>query len=514
MFVQIHGAPHRYVRIVESYRDAEGRTQKRVVRNLGRLDALLQKDPLAVEKLKQELAGARRNRRQLDEQSRLGGLEELLERISSRSAFPGIFPEFHYGHYVLRSLWNGALALPEKIRTLKDVIQPTPAFQKAIFLLICDLALGKQTKAMFRAEPSNTWLGFLQVPADAQTRRDVLEFLGRHQHALFQWISRKLALSTEAAVWIRNASGLLRASSTDRLVALVDDRGFQLGFEVSTGKQFAQSPSDVERLLKGHFQDFSSFRQLPGDGSGWYFKLLDRVSLREVLPQASFNTGLLVRNPTGAEETAAMHRQAMEMLSMNALEAPLQQPQASSLHRHQGLSFWLCNAERSKAATKEDIARICRLWEPLYWHASSMMRRLIHHSEDDDHPVLEQGLIAASLLAALMLRLLQQKSEQRGVRLPLEAIVQGLSEARVLAVKIPSRDSASENEQVLFLRITSAESDRFENSQELSEQSLLMQAVGLSEPPRISRLAELASSLGTRFNSPTDAVGGKLWLRM
>ena len=143
-----------------------------------------------------------------------------------------------------------------------------------------------------------------------------------------------------------------------------------------------------------------------------------------------------------------------------------------------------------------------------------MMRRLIHHSEDDDHPVLEQGLIAASLLAALMLRLLQQKSEQRGVRLPLEAIVQGLSEARVLAVKIPSRDSASENEQVLFLRITSAESDRFENSQELSEQSLLMQAVGLSEPPRISRLAELASSLGTRFNSPTDAVGGKLWLRM
>ena len=43
-----------YVRLMEAYRNEDGKKRARVIKNYGRLDALLADDPLALDKLKKK----------------------------------------------------------------------------------------------------------------------------------------------------------------------------------------------------------------------------------------------------------------------------------------------------------------------------------------------------------------------------------------------------------------------------------------------------------------------------
>ena len=48
-----------YIRLMEAYRDADGKKKSRVIKNYGRLDDLLAEDPLALDKLKKKYSDER-----------------------------------------------------------------------------------------------------------------------------------------------------------------------------------------------------------------------------------------------------------------------------------------------------------------------------------------------------------------------------------------------------------------------------------------------------------------------
>ena len=103
-----------YVRLMEAYRDADGKKKSRVIKNYGRLDDLLAEDPLALDKLKKKYSDERNAKKQAIAKERLESAMRVIER--SAKPEPARFllnfnPALHYGHYAVRSIWDNDLGL-------------------------------------------------------------------------------------------------------------------------------------------------------------------------------------------------------------------------------------------------------------------------------------------------------------------------------------------------------------------------------------------------------------------
>lgn len=68
MFIGIvTGGKYKYVKLLEGYRDENGKTRNRVVKTFGRLDVLLKEDPEAVNKLKAKYNGQHKEKLELQQ---------------------------------------------------------------------------------------------------------------------------------------------------------------------------------------------------------------------------------------------------------------------------------------------------------------------------------------------------------------------------------------------------------------------------------------------------------------
>ena len=80
MFIGIvTGGKYKYVKLLEGYRDENGKTRNRVVKTFGRLDVLLKEDPEAVNKLKAKYNGQHKEKLELQQKQRLKDLEETMD---------------------------------------------------------------------------------------------------------------------------------------------------------------------------------------------------------------------------------------------------------------------------------------------------------------------------------------------------------------------------------------------------------------------------------------------------
>lgn len=119
MYVTTNGTGNnKYVVLMESYRDDQGVSRKRVVERLGRLDALLKDDPMALENLKAKYAGMMKDKRlELDFERQAKAAAMLAASKAASDEMP--FPTLNYGHYPLLRIWEEDLGLKRKLNYLQ-----------------------------------------------------------------------------------------------------------------------------------------------------------------------------------------------------------------------------------------------------------------------------------------------------------------------------------------------------------------------------------------------------------
>lgn len=127
MYVTTNGTGNnKYVVLMESYRDDQGVSRKRVVERLGRLDALLKDDPMALERLKAKYAGMMKDKRlELDFERKTNAAAMLAASDAASDEMP--FPTLNYGHYPLLRIWDEDLGLKRKLNYLQR-FHPTCGF--------------------------------------------------------------------------------------------------------------------------------------------------------------------------------------------------------------------------------------------------------------------------------------------------------------------------------------------------------------------------------------------------
>lgn len=123
MFVQIKKAGGaEYIYVIESYR-RNGVIAHRTVKKLGRLDKFLEKDPEALEKLREEV---RRNSNELRSFSTAGAVAQIQSVAVKRDSeeLQDGMPTLNYSSFVLKAVWNGCLKLDYRLQYLQRRYHP------------------------------------------------------------------------------------------------------------------------------------------------------------------------------------------------------------------------------------------------------------------------------------------------------------------------------------------------------------------------------------------------------
>ena len=129
-----------YVRLMESYRDENGKVKHKVVQNLGRLDILSQSDPNYLENLKKKYQEDYAEKSRLQSLNRLAQVQNLLSFDNNSSAGAPL-PLLQYGHYLLKKIWDDHLHLDRKFKDIQH----------------------RQTKAKFDLNAVVSYLCFLKI---------------------------------------------------------------------------------------------------------------------------------------------------------------------------------------------------------------------------------------------------------------------------------------------------------------------------------------------------------------
>lgn len=146
-----------YVKLVEGYRNEEGKPRYRVIQNFGRLDAMLAKDPQALEKLKAQYSEAREAKKIATANQRYQDVQAVLSvKAQEKDYLP--FPNLLYGHYVLKKLWDDELCLKRKL----EYIQRTSKIQYDLNAAVSYLTFLKATdpaSVLYCFETKDRFLG-------------------------------------------------------------------------------------------------------------------------------------------------------------------------------------------------------------------------------------------------------------------------------------------------------------------------------------------------------------------
>lgn len=123
MFIaKIKSGKNTYVRLMESYRNEEGKPSSRTVKNFGRYEDLIKDNPNAFEELKAKYKEDKETKSQLTQDERHREVERILSlKVPDPSGSDDVSesPSLSYGHYVLKRLWEEDLQIDRKISYLK-----------------------------------------------------------------------------------------------------------------------------------------------------------------------------------------------------------------------------------------------------------------------------------------------------------------------------------------------------------------------------------------------------------
>ena len=143
---------YKYVRVCESYRNAEGKPRSKVIENHGRLDQLEAKDPEYVAKLRERVRQeneAAKAAYALNLENAAQSRIRRLESISQGTPDYGFAEPINIGSALLRQVWKEDLNLPQVFRYLQSKTEISYSYDQAAFLLTTQRILrpGSKKKA-------------------------------------------------------------------------------------------------------------------------------------------------------------------------------------------------------------------------------------------------------------------------------------------------------------------------------------------------------------------------------
>lgn len=194
MFISTHtDKGTKYVRLIEAYRDENGKRKTRVVKSFGRLDAILANDPDGLKKLKSEYS-TKEQRRQVASSARLEAAVNHLKWVSTasrrRSKRGGIL--LRYGHFALRALWEKELGMKHKISNLqKKCGKYNFDFNDVLSFIIFSKIINPSSIFNTYCE-MDKYLGCNIQDVHLHSFYQVLDFLKDNKDEIFRFINNKL----------------------------------------------------------------------------------------------------------------------------------------------------------------------------------------------------------------------------------------------------------------------------------------------------------------------------------
>ena len=183
-----HGCTKKYVLIKESYRDENGKSKSRTVENLGSLEALLEKDPQALQKLKTQYADDRADKRGASADVRARRIQAQLEAVKD---FHLPIPLVRYGHFPLRRIWMKDLKLDVKIRQLQALsdqrIDRNAALSFMAYMKVLD-----PHSVLFSYSSKDSFIGDPAAELTLDNFYSTLDCMCRWKNELFRWINLRL----------------------------------------------------------------------------------------------------------------------------------------------------------------------------------------------------------------------------------------------------------------------------------------------------------------------------------
>lgn len=189
--VQKSGKDNRnaYVKLVESYRDENKRTKQRIIKNFGRLDDLLAKDPQALDKLKAQYKNEAVAKKKATAAERLAQVQKVINIPDTESALANVpFPSLFYGHYALKRLWEDVLCLDRKLKYIGKCSNSRFDFNAAVSFMAFHKVMDPAS-VLHTFETRDTLLGDPAKDLSLDDLYNTLDVLKEHKDDIVNWVN-------------------------------------------------------------------------------------------------------------------------------------------------------------------------------------------------------------------------------------------------------------------------------------------------------------------------------------
>lgn len=198
MFIQVYkygkNKQNVYVKLVEGYRE-NGKVKNRVIKNFGRLDDMLAKDPLALDKLKEKYKQERETKRLNSSEQRAAELQTVLSSSCSDLNSTRPLLALRYGHLILKQIWDEDLGLTAKVNYLqKTYLKSQFDLNRVLSFYTCMKILDPSSYLLGFGDQD----GFLGDPLRDVDLSDIYRALGyakEFKDSIMQGINRRLDAS-------------------------------------------------------------------------------------------------------------------------------------------------------------------------------------------------------------------------------------------------------------------------------------------------------------------------------
>lgn len=448
-----------YVRLMEAYRNEDGKKRARVIKNYGRLDALLAEDPLALDKLKKKYNDERIAKKKAIAEERVKSALRVIEKSEEPKPLSFLLnfnPVLHYGHYAVRSIWDRDLGLGQVLESLQQAAPEGAGYKfsinDAVFFMTAVTAMDPDTSLGGCGYTDYTDLDLLGNPRKDASPEDLyaaLHFLKDSKDSILGWCRKKLDEKfgrDRSSCLVLFTVQDVRLPQHTSLALIIDENGIPADYELFSGRAAERSS------LKGAIE-----------------KLKDRNKIQPAVVMAD----------------SRLKNKAWCLTTMQELDPGF----------HIVLSGKASDADSDAYNGELSTAQQAFLKQNLPLLKKSFERR--SWSLPDTGHI--QGHMLVCILAQLLLQLLSCRLEQQGTKLPLQEICTNLFGANVTAF------AASAAEPVFLLSAGQSEARGRNHIIYSTHMPDIMRACSLTPLVRMTKLPEQASALGTSFASPADA---------
>lgn len=184
---------HKYVRVTESYRNADGKPRSRVLENHGNLAALEKQDPDYLKKLRARVEAENEAARQANQSALENTAQERIRKLETARAQAdySCATRLKLGAAVIRQVWKEDLNLPQLFRYQQGKRKIEYSYDKAAFLLCSQRIIHPGSKKKAFEERGTSIVPFDEI-ADNNIVYRVLDLLAKDKQAIVRHLNRQI----------------------------------------------------------------------------------------------------------------------------------------------------------------------------------------------------------------------------------------------------------------------------------------------------------------------------------